>query len=130
MTKMIGTISTRPTSKNSGRPMTMATSAIIQGSIRPLPSLSRVEAMRSAAPDSAIRAPSIAPSAMMMPASPRMAPAPLLNAFATDSAGKPAPIPAMKVPTRIDRKGGSLVALINTMIVAMAIRQQMIRRVS
>ncbi len=33
MTKMIGTIITSPTSKNSGKPMMIATSAIIQGSI-------------------------------------------------------------------------------------------------
>ncbi len=130
MTKMIGTIITSPTSKNSGRPMTIATRAMTQGSDLPLPRPSKVEAMRSAAPDSAINAPSIEPRAMMIPASPRIAPAPLLKALATSSGGRPAPTPAMKVPIRIDRNGGSLVALISTMMLAMATRQQMIRRVS
>src|SRR5690606_27892359 len=118
------------TSKNSGRPITIATSAMTHGSARPLPNPSNVVAIRSAAPDSAINAPSIAPSAMIKPASPRIAPAPLLTALATSSGGKPAATPAINVPIRIDKKGGSLVALIRTMIVAMAIRQQIIKRVS
>ncbi|KAF2408265.1 hypothetical protein PSAN_06530 [Pseudomonas antarctica] len=130
MTKMIGTIITRPTSKNSGRPITIATSAITHGSDLPLPSPSRVVAIRSAAPDSAISAPSIEPSAMIIPASPRIAPAPLLNALATSSGGNPAPTPAINVPIRIDRKGGSLVALISTMMLAMASNTQNMRRVS
>ncbi|CRM82731.1 hypothetical protein [Pseudomonas sp. 22 E 5] len=130
ITKIIGTIITRPTSKNSGKPITMATSAITHGSDLPLPNPSKVVAMRSAAPDSAISAPSIEPRAMMIPASPRIAPAPLLKALATSSGGNPAPTPAMNVPIRIDRNGGSLVALINTMMLAMASRTQNMRRVS
>ncbi len=130
MTKMIGTISTRPTSKNSGRPMTIATSAITQGSQRPLAAPSRVEAMRSAAPDSASSAPSMAPRAMIIPASPSRPPAPLLKALATASAGSPAPSPAMKVPTRIDRNGGRRVALMRKTMAPMATRQQTISRVS
>lgn len=130
MTKMMGTISTRPTSKNNGRPITMATRAITHGRLRPLPSPSRVLAMRSAAPDSAISAPSMEPRAMMMPASPRMLPAPLLKALATASAGSPAPSPAMKVPMRIDRNGGKRVTPMSRTMARMAARQQKISRVS
>lgn len=119
ITKMMGTISTSPTSKNKGRPITMATNAITQGRLRPLPSPRRVLAIRSAAPDSAIKAPSIEPRAMMIPASPRMLPAPLLKALATASAGSPAPRPAMQVPMRMARNGGSRVIPIRT-----AARQQ------
>ena len=108
----------------------IATSAITHGNDLPLPSPSRVVAIRSAAPDSAISAPSIEPRAMMIPASPRIAPAPLLNALATSSGGSPAPTPAINVPIRIDRNGGNLVALISTMMLAIANSTQSMRRVS
>jgi hypothetical protein len=118
MTKMIGTIITRPTSKKSGKPTMIATSAIIHGSVRGVECLRMVETSRSAAPDSAISAPSIAPSAMMMPTSPSNAPAPLLKALATASNGRPAEKPAANVPTRIDRNGASFSTLMKTMISA------------
>ena len=130
MTKMIGTIITKPTSKNSGKPITIATKAMTHGNDLPLPSPNSVVAIRSAAPDSAISAPSIEPRAMIIPASPRIAPAPLLKALATSSGGRPAPTPAIKVPIKIDRNGGNLVALISTMMLAIASKTQNIRRVS
>jgi len=55
---------------------------------------------------------------MMIPTSPSSAPAPLLNAPATASSGKPAAKPAANVPTRIDRNGASFSALMKTMISA------------
>jgi len=82
--------------------------------------------MRSAAPASAISAPSLEPGAMMMPASPRMPPAPLLNALATTSAGRP----AMKVPWRMESKGGRRVTPRSRTLARMAARQQKIGRVS
>lgn len=50
---MTGTRSTRPTSKNIGRPMTAPMSPMTQGSERALARLTSVSTMRSAPPESA-----------------------------------------------------------------------------
>jgi hypothetical protein len=65
-----------------------------------------------------------------MPTSPRIPPAPLLNALATASSGKLAVKPATKVPTRIERNGASFSALMRMMIDARPSAHAMRRRVS
>ncbi len=108
---MIGTIITRPISKNNGRPMSSATTAIIHGSVRGVECRGIVDRSRSAAPDSAINAPSIAPSAMMMPTSPSNAPAAFADR-ARDRLERQACREARRERTdKVDRNGASFSTL-------------------
>ena len=71
-----GNSSTRPISKNIGRPMMTATKAIIQGTLAPETLASRVSTTLLAPPESAINLPSIAPKPISRPTSCNTEPTP------------------------------------------------------
>ena len=118
ITKIIGAIRTSPTSKNSGSPITSATAAITHGRIAPRTCRSNRETIRSAAPDSASKAPNMAPKAIMMPASPSSCPAPCVKLNPSLSAGTPATSPVTNVPIRMEKNGTILNPLINPIMIA------------
>ncbi|MCY1372518.1 hypothetical protein D9M69_597280 [compost metagenome] len=76
MVKAMGTSSTKPTSKNSGRPQRKAMQAMDQWAYFSPKRSIRVRAMRSAPPDSAIILPSMVPSATTRAMWPRVLPTP------------------------------------------------------
>ena len=73
---MTGISRTRPISKNIGRPMSAATAAIAQGSVRADAWPTIVSTIWSAPPESASSLPNIAPSAIRTPTLPTVAPKP------------------------------------------------------
>ena len=76
---MTGISSTRPISKNIGRPMIAPTSAIAHGSIRPLALPTMVSTIWSAPPESASSLANIAPSAISEPTPAAVEPKPAVN---------------------------------------------------
>ena len=94
--KISGSMTTSPTSKNMGMPITKATRVIAQGIMRSDVRCRMALASRSVVPESARILPSMAPRAMTTPTAPSVLPAPLVR-FLTISPGampvaKPTPM--------------------------------------
>ncbi|MNS95869.1 hypothetical protein D3C72_1301450 [compost metagenome] len=106
--KAIGTSSTKPTSKNTGRPTIKAMVAIAQCTFfAPKKSIS-VFAMRSAPPDSAIILPSMVPRPTTSAIWPRVPPTPASNDLTMSPIGMPTAKPSSTETTTRVMKGLSL----------------------
>ncbi len=92
--KAIGISSTKPTSKNTGKPTMIATTIIAQWMCFSPNQLMSVFAMRSAPPDSAIILPSMVPRPTTMAMCPSVLPLPVSNALTILSMGMPTARPS------------------------------------
>ena len=97
--KINGSSTTRPTSKNIGMPTTNAAKAMAQGSMLSDDRLRMESAIASVTPESARILPSMAPSAMTIPTTPRVWPAPATVAPAIEPISIPAAMPTARETT-------------------------------
>ena len=119
-TRMItGISSTRPTSKNIGKPMSAPTKAMVHGSAFTLDLLISVSTIRSAPPESASSLPYMAPRPIRMPTPPMVSPKPLANAATDPAPPRPAASPTPMAPIIRARKACSFSQVINSTITAM-----------
>ncbi len=119
VTRMItGMSSTRPISKNIGRPMIAPTRPITHGRARTLVRETMVSTMRSAPPESASSFPYIAPSAMRMPTLPSVAPNPVMKLVVASPAAMPATRPVTSAPRSRERNGWTRSHVMSTTITA------------
>ncbi len=125
-----GSNSTRPISKNIGRPMMIATSAIAHGTIALDAFDSSVSITRSAPPESASSLPSIAPRAISSPTSFRVSPTPSSKLDTTIGSATGAASPTNAEPRTSARNGCILSTTISSTMIAMPITVTTIRRVS
>ena len=124
---MTGISSTRPISKNIGRPMIAPTRAIAQGNIRGDACPTMVSTISSAPPESASSLANIAPSAIRMPTLAAVLPKPLANEVSTVANSSPATTPTVSAPKIRPRKGCSFTTVMSTMITAIPARKASIR---
>ncbi len=106
--KAIGISSTKPTSKNTGRPMMKATTIIAQCAFFSPKARISVLAMRSAPPDSAIILPSMVPRPTTSAMWPSVLPTPVSNALTILPIGMPTATPSTSDTTISVTNGLSL----------------------
>src|SRR6185312_12159763 len=97
---MTGIKSTRPISKNIGRPIMAPTNAIAHGSARGDARPMMVSTISSAPPESASSLANIAPRAIRMPTLAAVSPNPLPNESRTSPGFCPATMPTVKAPNQ------------------------------
>jgi hypothetical protein len=97
--------STRPISKNIGRPISAPTSAIAHGNVRALERPTIVSTIWSAPPESASNRPNIAPRAIRVPTLATVAPTPVPKLTSVSSMCMPASAPTAIEPIVRDRNG-------------------------
>ena len=114
-----GSSSTRPISKNIGRPMITATSVMDQTTLLPPALASSVSTTRLAPPESASSLPSMAPRAISRPTSFRTPPTPSSKLLMILASSTPEARPTKAEPSTRARKGWSLNLAISTTISAM-----------
>ena len=119
--RMIGTSSTRPISKNIGSPIRAPTSAIAHGRVRALERSTMVSTISDAPPESASSLPNIAPSAMSTPTEATVAPTPVEKLSTALDSSAPATAPVMIEPIVSARNGCTLSQVISTTMTAMPI---------
>src|ERR1019366_3965474 len=104
---MTGMSSTRPISKNIGRPISAPTNAIAQGSVRALDRLTMVSTIWSAPPESASSRPNIAPRAISVPTLATVDPTPAPKLTSVSLSCTPASPPTAIEPIVSERNGWS-----------------------
>ena len=123
---MTGIKSTRPISKNIGRPMMAPTNAIAHGSALGDAWPTIVSTIWSAPPESASNLANMAPSAIRMPTPAAVVPKPVVNDSRTSLTFTPAKMPTVSPPPISARNGCSFATVMRTTISAIAASAAMI----
>ena len=118
---MTGISSTKPISKNIGRPMIAPTAAIAHGSARGEALPTMVSTIWSAPPESASSLPNIAPSAISVPTPAAVVPKPVVKLAIATVRSTPATMPTVRAPRVSARNGCSFAKVISATMTAMPI---------
>ena len=110
---------TTPISKNIGRPMMAATSAIIHGRAAAFTPKTSLSTMALPPPESASSWPTMAPSATSRPTEPTVVPNPVVKLFTAASPGTHATSASAALPRMSARNGCSLAAVMPRTTTAM-----------